>query len=735
MTQSVTRLKELLFDTEAGSEDLSHFERRFEDAAERLKTLEALTADEKQERLEVLRKLDGLFARAGTEEYLSSSVAHVLDDALRKAEVEKHDDMARALAPMVVRTIKTELKNSQDEMVQALYPLTGRMVKAYVASAIRDLTDQINRRLEHNPFSLRLRSWMSGTSVADLAIARSQRLRVEEILLIRRGSGVLLARWPEGREALSNSDQHLSGVLSAINDFASHAFEDDGGNLRTFTLDDYEIALRASPVFLIAAKCRGIAPSGAEQVFDDAFLALLERLHELGWDGRGAIPTNQSVGTWRPLAEAVEARTTEIYDRNEQAGLWISPSRLLLFVIAVPLFAWAIWSAYTGIEERMTLSTARTVIAGLKEFDGYPLTLEVGHRGRTLDIQGLAPTAAARAKVLAGLKNELPGTEVQSRLSVLPTPQVRETVDLSPQIEDLQRQLATLEEDVVRRQQWRALTHSLDGTVERLRLLGPEMAVLLGLVASDPDRTRAARAKADIEAVSQAIAALQRDHGTPPERPEARAKLADDIMALAGRLRQVTGRVSALVGGATTAASGDNPNPKRVAHDAVNATEILAAESHRAFAMVLAVTKAIQQARLIKPTMIPPPPIRPPTAREKLAAFVGRQAIFFAEGTDLRAPRAAARKLDELATLMKGNALVVRVIGYTDETGRRGLNDPLAAQRAEAVASELVRRGVPDNRLIVVGRADRLSLSSDIGAASPNRRVEFAIGFDGERRP
>ena len=31
--------------------------------------------------------------------------------------------MPRAIAPLVVRTIKTELRNSQDEMVEALYPM------------------------------------------------------------------------------------------------------------------------------------------------------------------------------------------------------------------------------------------------------------------------------------------------------------------------------------------------------------------------------------------------------------------------------------------------------------------------------------------------------------------------------------------------------------------------------------------------------------------------------------
>ena len=142
---------------------------------------------------------------------------------------------------------------------------------------MRDMVRELNRRVEQNGLMLRVRSMTSGKSVAELAIAESEHLKVEEIFLIRRGSGALVARWPSG-PSLSNSDIHMSGVVSAINDFATHAFQEDGGNLRTFELDDFTIYLRASPLYLVAAKCRGIAPSGVSGIFDEEFLNLLDRI-------------------------------------------------------------------------------------------------------------------------------------------------------------------------------------------------------------------------------------------------------------------------------------------------------------------------------------------------------------------------------------------------------------------------------------------------------------------------
>ena len=142
------------------------------------------------------QRIGDVFERAGTTERFKASVATVLDSALREAEVAHHDDLADAIAPLIVKTVKTEIHNSTDDLVEALYPATGRMVKAYVASAIKDLTEEINRRLEANPVMLRLNALMAGRSAGELAIADSQRLKVEDTFLIRRATGELVARAP-----------------------------------------------------------------------------------------------------------------------------------------------------------------------------------------------------------------------------------------------------------------------------------------------------------------------------------------------------------------------------------------------------------------------------------------------------------------------------------------------------------------------------------------------------------
>lgn len=732
MTQSVTRLKELLFDTETSADSLSGFERRFVEASQRLQALEELSSAEKRERLEMLRRLEQLFDRAGTQDRFVKSVSDVLDAALRDAEVARHDEMSRALAPLVVNTVRSELRGSQDEMVQVLYPLTGRMVKAYVATAIKDLSEEINRRLEQNPLTLKLRSLTTGIPVSDLAIASSQRLKVEEVYLIRRGSGALLARWPETRDVLSNSDIHLSGVLSAINDFASHAFADDGGNLRTFKLDDFTVYLRASPVYLLAAKCRGVAPSGAEAVFDDAFLALLDDLNALPPPSGGQSTAAAPPAVLAPLASSVETRTTEIYDRNDRAGLWFNPLKVLFFLIAVPLLTGLIWWGYTSFEASRTRDIARDVIRGMPALTGYKTDVQVGYRGRSITIGGLLPTESVRSELIARLGEALPNTAVTSELGVLP---VAETIDPTPRIEALRREMSVVEAQMLRRQ----LGRILDQTSRRIALVLPELEALERLAKTREHKAQVRQAIVDARRVEReigtrrAIFAETRDSASLA----ALSALVAPVNRLSGRLRGATDAVSGLLDDGATPASGGTPARTASAPtDASGAIEALSAESEKLAAMTLAVTKAVQQASLIR-IPAPPPPVvssRPLTPREKLAAFVGEHAVFFANGTDFYDTVAAKRVLDDLAQLMRGNSVLVRVIGYTDETGGRDRNNPLGESRAEAVVAELVRRGIPTARLVAVGRADGLSLSPEKGAQSPNRRVEFELGFVGEAR-
>ena len=71
----------------------------------------------------------------------------------------------------------------------------------------------------------------------------------------------------------------------------------------------------------------------------------------------------------------------------------------------------------------------------------------------------------------------------------------------------------------------------------------------------------------------------------------------------------------------------------------------------------------------------------------------------------------------------------IEVNGYTDTSGKPSYNQELSVRRAQAVASELVRDGVPKDVIAIQGFGDtHLLVSTGPGVREPqNRRVEIVI--------
>lgn len=752
MADPVNQLKQLLFDRESAtlveldqriSKVAEAEERARIQIAEHMRAIEqrvaAVTEAESRARTQIAeslaqleeirrigadaeRRLAELHRRTGTPEALRSSVAQVIDDVIVEARQTRQEDLSRALAPMLVKTIKAELRNNQAEMVEALYPITGQLVKSYVASAMRDLTNRLNRGLQSNRFMLRVRSLFSGYSMAELSLAETQRLEVEEIYLVRRGSGELLQRFPHnlGR---SNSDMHMSGVLAAINDFAANAFQTDGGHLRAFDLDDFKLFLRASPVYLIAAKCRGVPAPGVENLVDQEFLTAVSRLHE---NEQNAPDSAASQRLLADLKTRIEDGIATTHERLSNAGLPFNPLRVLTATAVLALLCTGGWFAWTTWETEATRATARNTIATTDAMSGYPVSLEVGYRGRSVAISGLAPSEVARSELMARLATDLPGVEIADRgLAALPAP----APDMSPAIAEVRRNLTDLERQTIRN----AAVRSLDRASRRIAEALPDLAALEILQTSGA----AAMAQRDASAAAvqrragEVLATIRQQREVLTSAALEPAREAASSVALTGAarvLRVSAGDVSSLIGqrGAATPAAAAAPQRDG---DLSDSAEQVAIAAER-FATVSAAALHAASIRIPEPPQIPEP-----TPRERLVAYARQNAIFFANNDEFRDQARAEAIIDNVVGLARKTNVLVRVIGYTDERGGQTRNNVLSQQRADKVAQAMVERGLPRSRIVAVGRATGPDLSPSTGPDSANRRVEFEIGFDGEPGP
>jgi outer membrane protein OmpA-like peptidoglycan-associated protein len=85
--------------------------------------------------------------------------------------------------------------------------------------------------------------------------------------------------------------------------------------------------------------------------------------------------------------------------------------------------------------------------------------------------------------------------------------------------------------------------------------------------------------------------------------------------------------------------------------------------------------------------------------------------------------------LAKVADVLKRYDSKMTVVGHTDSTGSESYNQQLSERRAEAVRAELVRDGVPAERLGAMGRGES-EPRADNGTASgraQNRRVEILV--------
>jgi outer membrane protein OmpA-like peptidoglycan-associated protein len=123
-----------------------------------------------------------------------------------------------------------------------------------------------------------------------------------------------------------------------------------------------------------------------------------------------------------------------------------------------------------------------------------------------------------------------------------------------------------------------------------------------------------------------------------------------------------------------------------------------------------------------------------PTAAERqacekaLAEVVNRQRIEFASGSAQLLPASSAA-LDAVAQAHAGCKGLVRIEGHTDDRGEITTNQTLSVDRANAVRNELVKRGIPGDRLVAEGYGPSRPVADNNTpeGRQQNRRIEFKV--------
>ena len=177
------------------------------------------------------------------------------------------DDAAlvRALTPTVELAIRQSVRRDPQPLADAIFPVIGPAIRKAIASAIGGLIESMNQAADL-AFSLdavrwRIEAWRSGRSFGEVVIAHRLRYSVEQLFLIQRDSGLLLAHVARTD---SIAPDVVAGMLTAIQEFVRESFNlERTESLHTLQAGEVTVLIEQGPEAVLAAVIRGYAPRAA----------------------------------------------------------------------------------------------------------------------------------------------------------------------------------------------------------------------------------------------------------------------------------------------------------------------------------------------------------------------------------------------------------------------------------------------------------------------------------------
>ena len=210
-----------------------------------------LFTDDRQDIDRIAERIEMLEQAYNDRNKFSSKVNPIIQDRLN----EFTKSIPQTLGPTITKTLKKEIQNHKDEVVDALYPVLGKMVKKYVAQEIKMLSEKIDNQLSFiGTWKRKLRSFFGGKKEKELLLNDLSSERIEQVLLIERGSGLLKASFSRTKTI---DEEMVSGMLTAIKTFVEDAFHQKDQELEQIEYELYHIHIQSFVNYFVAVVISG----------------------------------------------------------------------------------------------------------------------------------------------------------------------------------------------------------------------------------------------------------------------------------------------------------------------------------------------------------------------------------------------------------------------------------------------------------------------------------------------
>lgn len=384
---------------------------------------------------ELDERLQGLVDRLGDDAALRESVRGIIVDVLRDAGTSDHERLSTILAPLMLSSLRAEIRGSRDMMVEALYPLTGRLVSTAVRNAFRELLQTLDSKVTET-FSLahlkvRVEALFTRRPVGELMLQRFPPFSADEMLVIHRPTGLLIAR--AGDE--ESVDRDLVGsMLNAVMSLTKDAFADgSAGELSTLEFGDSQLFVKSSPTLVLVVVTHGVPPKGFDASLERLFSSFIDSWGEVLSDFDGDLDPEREIELGAYL------RTTSVDvvrdARVTSSGGSIKRPAAVLGLVLLLLLGWGVVAAWDGYRTGQVEAQAREIIADQILLAGYPIDVRYDAEERVLRVGGLTPDGEAREALIAALESGVE-SELALALNTLPSPPPPEEPDPVSDLED-----------------------------------------------------------------------------------------------------------------------------------------------------------------------------------------------------------------------------------------------------------------------------------------------------------
>ena len=184
-----------------------------------------LNANEKIQIQKISHTLDALKKEIDPDE----KIKNYLNKEFEQASTNPKNKLRMTINNVLPDSLKAVIKNNPGTIIDTLYPVIGNIVSKYVRESLKDFMDSINSKIEnqlpYEKISRKYKAKLKGLSEEEYLLQEAQKVKMNGVLLIEKGSGIIVKSLLSPEMHNLNSDL-FAGLLIALQDFGRDCVKD-----------------------------------------------------------------------------------------------------------------------------------------------------------------------------------------------------------------------------------------------------------------------------------------------------------------------------------------------------------------------------------------------------------------------------------------------------------------------------------------------------------------------------